>query len=333
MSTIQQVAQKAGVSPTTVSHVINQTRKVSEHTRLRVLQAMEELGYRPNALARSLRRGKTHTIGLITPDSANPFFAEVGRAIEEAAFRQDYNVILCNTETDPERESIYIQLLTEKQVDGIVFVGSGGQTGSLRSLFEQSVPVVLVDRDLLEFDFDVVIGDHFQGGYIATRHLIKKGHRRIGCIAGPAHLVPSGQRLRGYRKALEEAHIHFDMSLVRSGDFRPHSGKVAAEELLSLEEPPTALFVFNDLMSIGAMAAAAELGFRIPDDLAIVGFDDIELASYTQPGLTTVRQPKAEIGHKAIELLLARMADKTRPFQRELLPTSLIIRQSCGGPE
>ncbi len=330
MPTMRQVAERAEVSPSTVSHVINKTRFVSEETRLRVLEAMRELGYRPNILARSLRRGETHTIGLILPDSANPFFAEIGRKIEEAAFQENYSVILCNTEGDFEKEHWYVDVLGKKQVDGIIFVGTGDQNDSLRTLFDQEIPVVLVDRDLPNIEVDAVLTDNLQGGQLATSHLLELGHWRIGCVTGPSHLTPSAQRVTGYRYALEAAGLPVDDSLIMRGDFHPKSGYSAALSLLQRADPPTALFVCNDMMAIGVLSATAEVGFKVPADLAVVGFDDIELASFTIPPLTTIAQPKSEIGQRSVRLLIERIADKTRPVRRELLPTSLIRRRSSG---
>lgn len=330
MPTIREVAEKAGVSPTTVSHVINQTRFVSPEVRERVQRAMKELGYRPNALARSLRRGETLTLGLILPDSANPFFAEVGRAIESAAFAQGYSVILCNTEGDLEKERLYTRVLCDKQVDGMIFVAAGDQAGSLHELLERELPVVVVDRDLGDVEVNAVLTDNLDGGYRATRHLIEKGHRRIGCITGPSHLTPSAERVTGYRQALREAGLPIDETLILRGDFHPASGRAAARAMLQRNEPPTAIFACNDLMAIGALQAAVELGLRVPEDLAIVGYDDIELASFSIPALTTIAQPKVEIGQRAVETLLQHIADRSLPATRTVLPVSLILRQSSG---
>lgn len=332
MPTIKEVAEKASVSPTTVSHVINQTRFVSEDVRARVMAAMDELGYQPNALARSLRRGQTFTIGLILPDSANPFFAEIGHYIESDAFVSNYNVILCNTEGDLEKEKVYVDVLIKKQVDGIIFVAAGDRPDSLYPLLRRKLPVVLIDRNLPEIqeDIDSVFTNNYEGGYRITRHLLDLGHQRIGCIGGPTYLTPSAERLVGYRDALQEAGIAFDEKLIRRGDFHPESGRVAATQLLMQPAPPTAIFAFNDLMAIGVLRAASELGRRVPHDLAVVGFDDIELARFTAPALTTIAQPKMEMGKKAVELLVERMHNHDLPTRTELLPTKLIIRESCG---
>lgn len=328
MATIRDVARRAGVSPTTVSHVINQTRFVSDGVRARVLQAMYELGYRHNVLARSLRRGQTLTIGLILPDSANPFFAEIGRSIEAAAFGLGYSVMLCNTEADLGKELRYVDVLDQKQVDGIIFVASGDRSDSLGALLHRRLPVVVVDRELPDVDVDTVLADNPLGGYLATKHLTDLGHRRIACITGPSNLTPSAQRVTGYQTALAEAGLPVDEGLIVHGDFHPMSGRAAALALLDRAEPPTAIFACNDLMAMGVLRAAAEMNRRVPRDLALVGYDDIELASYTNPPLTVVAQPKVEMGRTAVRLLTLRIADKSRPVTRETLPTCLVLRES-----
>ncbi|MCX8025096.1 MAG: LacI family transcriptional regulator [Thermanaerothrix sp.] len=328
MPTIREVAARAGVSPTTVSHVINNTRYVSPETRERVLQAMEELGYRPNVLARSLRRGETHTLGLILPDSANPFFAEVARAIEDAAFREGYNVILGNSENELQKERLYVEVLTTKQVDGLIFVAAGDRSQSLEGLVRQGLPVVVVDRQLSHLDVDTVLADNLQGGLLATRHLIRLGHRRIGCITGPSHLTPSAQRVIGYRQALTEAGLAIEEDLIVRGDFSPRSGYLAARRLFSHPQPPTAIFACNDMMAIGALRALAELRLAVPDVVAVIGFDDIELASYASPPLTTIRQDKVALGQAAVRLLLERIADRELPARRVVIPTTLIERET-----
>jgi LacI family transcriptional regulator len=330
MATIREVAEKAGASVTTVSHVINETRHVSDEVRLRVLDAMKELNYRPNALARSLRMGQTHTLALILPDSANPFFADIGHAVEDCAFQLGYSVILCNTQGDPRREFLYVDVLSKKQVDGIIFVATGEQVASLNFLQSRAMPVVVVNRDLSTIEVDLIFTDNLQGGYLATHHLLTLGHRRIACIAGPSDLTLGADRVAGYRRALEEAGLAYDERLVLAGDYQPASGFRVTHDLLSRRDPPTAIFACNDLMALGALRAAVEAGCRVPADLSIVGFDDIELARYTNPPLTTIAQDKAEIGAQAVRRLVERITAKHGPFQRSTLPTHLVQRESTG---
>jgi LacI family transcriptional regulator len=325
---MRDVAERAGVSATTVSHVINGTRPVSDELRARVLAAIDELGYQPNLLARSLRRGETHTIGMIVPDSANPFFAEVARGVEDASFADSYSVIVCNSDGDLEKELLYTNVLAEKQVDGIIFVAAGVSTEHIRDLQARRMPLVVVDRDIPDVAVDSVLTDNVRGGWLATHHLLELGHRRIGCIAGPSDVTPSADRITGYLRALREAGIPVDGALIVKGDFQYESGYHAARQLLAMDDPPTAVFGCNDLMAVGAISAAVEMGRRVPADLSVVGFDDVRLASFANPALTTVAQPKYEMGVVAATMLLERIHDLGIPPRRRVLDTKLLIRQS-----
>jgi LacI family transcriptional regulator len=328
MATIREVAESAGVSYATVSHVINNTRLVSQETRERVLTAMAELNYRPNALARSLRQGRTNTIGLVLPDSANPFFAEISRGIEDEAFKKGYSVFLCNTELDMQRELFYVDVLSNKQVDGIIFVAAGDQADAMDFLVRRNMPVVMIDRDVPNVEADAVLTDHELGGFLATRHLLELGHRHIACIAGPSSITPSAERITGYRRALEEAGISYDQNLIIRGDYHAKSGMEITHSILQMNPRPTAIFALNDLMALGALRAAAEADCSVPGDLAVVGYDDLEIAHFTTPPLTTIAQPKKEIGTQAIQLLVDRISHKSRPPSRLVLPPELIIRRS-----
>jgi LacI family transcriptional regulator len=284
MTTIREVAEKANVSSSTVSHVINNTRYVSEETRARVMDAMRELNYTPNRLARSLRSKdmRTNTIGLLIPDSANPFFAEVSRGVEDACFEEDYNVILCNSDDEQTKELEYLHVLLSKQVDGIILVSASGKGDTLEFVNDRGATVVAVDRafdETFRDSVDSVLVDNESGGYEATRYLLDLGHTRIGCISGPSLLRPSAGRVHGYRQALADAGIEPDPSLVIPGDFRPQSGYEAAQQLLKLSDPlPSAIFACNDMMAMGALCAIHESGLKTPEDISLVGFDDIDLA-------------------------------------------------------
>jgi LacI family transcriptional regulator len=325
---MRDVAERARVSVTTVSHVINATRPVSDERRERVLTAMDELGYQPNRLARSLRRGQTHTIGMIIPDNANPFFAEMARGVEDTSFANGYSVILCNSDGDLEKELLYTNLLTEKRVDGILFIAAGLSTDRILDLQAQRMPLVVVDRDLPDAAVDSVLTNNAQGGRLATRHLIELGHRRIACITGPSDVTPSAERVTGYRQAMREAGVPVDSALIVKGDFQCDSAHRAAVRLLQMEDPPTAIFACNDLMAVAVMSAAWERGRRVPADLSVVGFDDVRLASLTNPPLTTIAQPKYEMGVLAVTMLLERMRHPEMPAQRRVLETSLVTRRS-----
>jgi len=325
---MRDVAERAGVSVTTVSHVINDTRPVSDALRERVFAAVDELGYQPNVLARSLRRGETHTIGMIVPDSANPFFAEVARGVEDTSFEQGYSVILCNSDGNLEKELLYTNVLAEKQVDGILFMAAGVSTEHIRALQERRMPLVVVDRDIPGVTVDSVLTDNARGGWMATCHLLDLGHRCIGCIAGPSDVTPSAERVTGYQQALDEGGISLDEALIVKGDFQYESGYQAMRQFLAMDDPPTAIFACNDLMAIGAIRAALELGRQVPAGLSVVGFDDVRLASFANPPLTTVVQPKYEMGVVATAMLLERMRDQDIPPRRRMLDISLLIRQS-----
>jgi LacI family transcriptional regulator len=325
---MRDVARQAGVSITTVSHVINNSRAVSNGARQRVETAMLELGYKPNTLARSLRRQQTHTIGMIVPDSANPFFAEIARGIEDASFKQNYNVVLCNTEGDLEKQISYTNVLIQNQVAGIVFVAAGVSTELVEDLQRRQVPLVVVDREVPDVAVDTVLTDHYQGGRLATQHLVDLGHRRIACIPAGSELSPSSDRVTGYQDVLRENGLAVDEALIVRGDFQYKSGFEAAQQLLALAEPPTAVFASNDLMAVGCISAATQQGLRVPEDLSVVGFDDVRLASFTNPPLTTIAQPKREIGTLAVEMLLTRINDLSAPIRYERLDTELQVRRS-----
>ena len=325
---MREVASLAGVSITTVSHVINGTRPVSDGLRLRVIAAAEELDYQPNLLARGLRCGRTHTLGVIIPDSANPFFGELTRGIEDTAFKGGYNIILCNSDGDLDKELLYANVLCLKQVDGILFVAVGVSAEHILALQGQDVPVVVVDRALPQVAVDSVLSDNDRGGWLATSHLLDLGHRRIGCVAGPGDLAPSAARLSGFRQALAEAHISLEEAPVVRGDFRYQGGHRAAHQLLATDSSLTAIFACNDLMAIGAISAAEETGRHVPADLSVVGFDDVSPAAFANPALTTVAQPIHEMGVVAAGMLLGRLHDPDMPPRRRVLDTELIVRRS-----
>ncbi|HSR29659.1 MAG TPA: LacI family DNA-binding transcriptional regulator [Anaerolineae bacterium] len=330
---MRDVAERAGVSVTTVSHVINDTRPVSDELRRRVLASMANLGYQPNRLARSLRRGQTHTIGMIIPDSANPFFAEMARGVEDTSFENGYSVILCNSDGDLNKELLYTNVLTEKRVDGILFVAAGLSTDRIRDLQTQRTPLVVVDRDLPDAAVDSVLTDNAQGGWLAARHLIDLGHRRIACITGPSDVTPSAERVTGYRQAMKKAGIPVDESLVVKGDFQYDSAYRASIQLLQIKDPPTAIFACNDLMAVAVMSAALAEGRQVPGDLSVVGFDDVRLAAFANPPLTTIAQPKYEMGVVAATMLLERMRDLEMPAHRRVFETNLVTRRSTAPPK
>jgi LacI family transcriptional regulator, galactose operon repressor len=327
---MKDVAERASVSVTTVSHVLNKTRYVDRKLVRRVEDAFRNLGYQPNALARGLRRRETRMLGMVVPDNRNLYFAELARSVEDACFERGYNVILCNSDEDPAKESAYLSLLAEKRVDGIVFVASSTDRSGVQALLQHKIPVVALDRELKGVTCDSIIVDNRDGGRQATMHLIGGNHRRIGCISGPKNLTSAKERLQGYRDALAEAGLRVEPALIQMGDFHIEGGYTAVQALLDLPTRVTAIFAANDLMAIGAIRGIAARGLRVPEDVAVVGFDDIALAMYSEPPLTTVRQPIREIGKLATELIMGRVNGERKEPQSRRLKTSLIVRESCG---
>jgi LacI family transcriptional regulator len=329
-TTMQDVADLAKVSKTTVSHVINETRPVSEEKRQRVLSAMKELDYHPNILARGLRRNETTMIGLIVPNNANPFYAEVSKGVESVCFDKGFNVILCNSDRDIEKELRYTDLLTKKRVDGILFVGTwiGENTDHIENTIQQNIPIVVVDRFVPNLDIDLVVTNNVLGGWLATSHLYGLGHKKIACIAGTPQFTPNAERIQGYEKALVEAKIPINPDLIIRSNFQFEGGYKAAQQLLSQENRPTAIFACNDLMAIGAMRAAIDLGYRIPEDLSIIGYDDVQMTKYTNPQLTTISQPMFEMGNRAAEMLIERIHELEIPTRKKILEPNLVVRGS-----
>jgi LacI family transcriptional regulator len=331
------IAREANVSVSTVSRVINQTVFVEPETEERVRAAIQKLSYRPNLLARSFRRRVTHTIGLLIPDNSNPFFAEVARMIEDAGFREGYNVVLCNSDLSQEKQEIYLDVLLAKQVDGLIVVSSGlimqpEGRDPIRRVMESGVPLVVVDRDLGDTPVDQVLVDNEHGGYLAGRYLTDLGHREIACIVGPNEATPSAGRFAGFERALADADPALKPVAYVACNGRPEGGEAAVRELLSSNTRFTAIFVFNDLVAIGAHGALRRAGLRVPDDVSLVSFDNVRLASAVYPPLTTVAQPIAEIGDMSVRLLLRRIEEADAPPARVVLPTALIERETCGPP-
>ncbi|MGH2613768.1 MAG: LacI family DNA-binding transcriptional regulator [Thermomicrobiales bacterium] len=335
--TIQDVAARAGVSISTVSRVVTGSVAVEAATAARVREAIAALDYRPNLLARSFRRRVTHTIGLLVPDNSNPFFAEVARAIEDAGFAEGYSVILGNSDLSPVKQETYIDVLLAKRVDGFILASSGliptvDGHDAVERILEAGVPCVVVDRDLGEMPVDQVLVDNDQGGYLAGEHLVTLGHRRIACLVGPHDLTPSAGRITGFRRALADAGLEVAAEHLVRGNGRPDGGAAAAQQLLEHGLDVTAIFAFIDRLATGATGALQRAGLRVPVDISVVGFDDIPQAAAIYPALTTVGQPIGEMGAAGVRLLLDRMAHRNAPWQRVLLPTRLVVRESTGAP-
>ena len=331
MATIRDVAQRAGVSVATVSHVINGTRKVAPETAARVRRAMEELDYHPNAVARSLRTRKTQAIGVVVSDITNPFFATLVRGAEDAAIEAGYSLIVCNSDETPEKEDLYVRLLWRRRMDGLLIAPvRDGASSAVQELARRQMPFVFIDRKAKGVEADAVLSDNVGGAYLATQHLIERGHKRIGIVLGIPGATTTEERLAGYRRALEEAGIPLAEDLVVWGGYRVAGGRRATAKLLSLSDPPTAIFSTNNLMTVGVLKELFHRKVRIPKDVAVVGFDDLEWAEMANPPLTTVAQQPYEIGHRALALLLEQLSRECESPAREVrIPVVLKLRDSA----
>lgn len=328
MATIKDVAALAGISYTTVSHVLNKSRPVSEPVRLKVEAAIAELDYVPSAVARSLKARSTATIGLLVPNSVNPYFAELARGIEDGCERNGYCVILCNSDDNPKKQRSYLRVLLEKRIDGLIVASVGEDSDLQGSLARVRTPMVIVDRAVEGVEADLVRIDHELGAYLATRHLLELGHRDIAYIGGPASTSVAQLRQAGFQRALSEAQIAVTDEWIVSSDFTSLGGYAAAAQLLDGRRP-TAIFAANDMIGIGVLRAAAERNINVPGELSVIGFDDIQLSRYVFPALTTVGQSIRELGESAAALLLSRIAKPLQgvPEQRIVAP-KIVLRES-----
>jgi LacI family transcriptional regulator len=331
VATIRKVADLAGVSTATVSHVINDTRTVSAPLTARVLDAMEQLDYHPDIIARSLRRRETLTLGLLVPSVEIPFFARVAASVEAAASDAGYSVILCNTGWSLPREVDYLTNLLARRVDGLLCISLAMSAEHIAPVLRRRTPVVVFERSMPGVEVDAVEIDNFKGAYDATAHMLALGHRRIGCITGLPNSNLNDERIAGYRKALARRGIPFDPALVREGDYTAAAGVRESLDLLRLPEPPTGIFAFNDLMAMGTMRAMQERGLRIPNDVAVIGFDGLPFTEHCSPPLSTIEQPIAEMSAAAIAMLLDRIRGGSSPARVETFAARLVERASTIG--
>jgi LacI family transcriptional regulator, repressor for deo operon, udp, cdd, tsx, nupC, and nupG len=330
MVRIKDVAKLANVSTATVSRVLRNADNVTEETRKRVLEAIEKLNYQPNVLGRYLRRMETETILVVVPDITNPFFSKVLRGIESVAIQNGYQVLLGDTQNNVRLEEEYLNLLRQKQVDGMILLTARIHRDLMEEISKQ-FPIVLACEYLEGSNIPTVSIDNISSARKATEHLIKLGHRRIAHLSGPMNIILSRDRLRGYQQAMMQYELDIDPVLIQEGDFTYELGYNLTLKLLALEKPPTAIFAANDEMAIGAIKAIRKLSLRVPDDIAVVGFDDIKIASIFEPNLTTISQPMFEIGEKAMNLLLQLIEGKELDRRQFVLEDQLIVRDSCGG--
>ncbi|MET7899939.1 LacI family DNA-binding transcriptional regulator [Streptomyces sp. NPDC005355] len=329
--TMKDVAERAGVAVSTVSYVLNDSGPVAADRRVRVLEAVSALGYLPNESARNLKRRSVATVGLVVPDLVNQYFAMIAEGVEQAASEKDVLVVFCTPEATGDGESWNSRLLRSQRLDGLIYL-SGAET-RMEPLVELTRvgPVVLVDEKLPGFGLPCVVSQNRRGAREIAAHVTSLGHEQLAILSGPLELWTAEQRLSGYREAIAAAGLDPDTVPLLVGDYRMSSGEQLAAEILSRPagERPTALICANDLMAIGALSYCRRAGLRVPEDVSVVGFDDLPFASLLTPGLTTVRQPAREMGVKAAKLLLG-MVDGAEPASPPPSPVSLKIRESTG---
>lgn len=326
--TIDDVADLAGVSYQTVSRVINDRPDVSDATRERVKKVIQETGYRPSHIARSLATAQTATIGLAVPDISNPFFSVIARGAEQVASERGYSILLCSTSETVSRELEVLHMLHERYVDGVIVCGFRGKDEALKEALAQFNALVLINRRVAQDAFPAVIVDDELGGYLVTRHLLEQGHTAVGFLAGPPNSFSGAGRLRGYRKALDEARLPVRDAWIRHCTPTHAHGEAAARALFTDHPELTALFCYNDLVALGALRGCRTLGLRIPTDVAIAGFDDIMLAGVVTPALTTCHVPREELGKLAASMLLDCIRDGTMACGEIIVKPELVVRAS-----
>jgi LacI family transcriptional regulator len=330
--TFNDLAKELNLSTATISRALSRPEIVAPETRTRVLDAVRRSGYQMNGIARSLRTQSTHTIGVIVSDICNPFFSSIVKAAEDVARTNGYTVLICNADEDGRNEEVALRLFIERQVSGVIRCSAGANPSLLQVLLQKSIPLIDLDRQSGLPNIDTVILNNELGASLGTRHLIKLGHKKIAIVSGPQHLSNARDRLKGFRKTLRAARISIPKNYVEFGDFREASGFQAAERLLNLNSPPTAIFVANNEMMAGTLSAVRQRRVKVPRELSLVGFDDARWARYLEPPLTVVSQPAELMGQKAAQLLLTRLSGRTTP-QTVVFEPELIVRRSAAAPK
>ena len=335
--TIKDVAEKAGVSIATVSKVINEIPgHYNPETKEKIVKAIESLNYQPNLAARSLRSNKTHIIGFTVPE-LQPFFAEILKGVQYVAKKKGYSIVLCDTDYDPRQETGYIDNLLRRRVDGVIFTSGMIQSQHILRLKEEGIPLVLIEKFIDDPDIPGVLIDNISAAREAVKYLIELGYRDIGFISAPVAMVPFKDRFEGYKRALHENMIPYNSSYVHIKDnigregFK--DGYQLMERIIRQGNYPRAFFIVSDTLAIGAMKAIRDSGRKVPDDIAIIGFDDIEMASFCEPPLTTMAQPKYEMGVRGMELLVKAMSGVRLRKKEIKLEVELVVRESCGAIE
>jgi len=329
MTTIRDVARLAGVAPITVSRVINKTGYISDETRQKVQEAVAQLGYVPNTLSQSLRWKQTGMLALVLTDVTNPFWTTVARGVEDAASQAGYHVILCNTDESPEKQESYLEALLQKRVDGVLLVPARDDVGDIERVCNLHVPLVVLDRRISLPLTDSVRCDSEDGARQLTRLLLARGHRRIAILTGSPHVATAADRLNGYRFALRCAGINESDELVFFGDFTLKSGLEMAAHVLALEPRPTAIFAANNFIALGVLKTMHAQGLRMPEDISVVGFDDLPVSMLIDPVLTVAAQPAYEMGVQATKMLVRRLAGNSSATPQEvILPVQIVERRS-----
>lgn len=331
MATMKDIARIAKVSTSTVSHVINNSRFVSDEIRHKVMSVVQQLNYTPSAVARSLKVKETKTIGLLATESTNPFFAELAGSVERYCHAHRYNLILSNTDGSEERLRQNLQTLVQKQIDGLLLMCSDARFPEIRQL-TLHLPMVIMDWWPTELCADKIYDNSEYGGYLATQTLIRQGHKKIAIITGSLKKSLAQNRLKGYRKALEESSIPFLAEYMIESHFDFDGGLTGMERLLTLAQPPTAVFACNDAIAVGVYQAVWRYGLQIPQDISVIGYDDITLAQYLSPPLSTIHQSKTELGKLAVETLLDRIKNPAQHYRTLDLKPILIRRESIASP-
>jgi LacI family transcriptional regulator len=332
---MKDIAAHAGVSKATVSRVVNNDPNVAPELRTRVLKAIQELGYQPNRAAQRLRAGSSDVIGLMVSDIQNPFFTSVVGGVEEMAYAHQMSILLCNTNEDYSRQQMYFDVLQAEQVAGLILVPTPlTDAKSFRRLTQANIPTILLDRRIDGLDTDAVVVDNARGAYLAVKHLIELGHSRIAMIAISATLTTGRERQQGYYDAMNEAGLPIEARLIKvgapTGDSREDDGYHLTRELMQAPNPPGALFVSNNMITLGTLRALRELNIRVPQDLAVVSFDDMPWSAELCPPLTAIAQPTYDLGREAVHLLIRRLAEPKAPYRTVTLQTRLIVRESSG---
>jgi LacI family transcriptional regulator len=326
--TIEKIAKLAGVSRSTVSRVITGHPNVKAATRQRVEKVIQEVNYSPNSIARGLARGTLNIVALLVGDIRNPFYSEIARSVEDIASREGYMVVLCDTDYDFKKEKLYLNAAKQYGFAGLILMTAMDSEELIPVLDGMQCPVVLLNRYIHSYESDVVLVDNYQGGYMVAQHLTELGHRHIGFLAGPELSTASSERGKGFRQGLEDAGIKLKSSDIAYGNLQMPSGYEYGKKISRMKRRPTAIFAGNDLMALGIIQALSEEGIRVPEDISIVGYDDLPVTSVSPIALTTVRQPQSQMGEVAMSMLIERIQGSQAGSRRVVYQPQLIIRKT-----